>query len=360
MDDYKVRYYQLKSEYESYQKNAENKIQELSVDNIQHQKNLDMLSNVILISNYINSNLSSKNIISMINDMIIGIIGVTQSTIYIIEDFKFVIKATNGTEESIKLTKDCSKYISKNRTFILNSRIPIVEDVENGIYIHSRMGVPIKVGEKFIGYIVVDHTHYNFLTEFHEIFLSSIASQIAIALENSILYKKIEKAARYDALIGIYNRKTFYEVVEKRTLEDKFKKYAIVMIDLDNFKNINDSLGHQFGDKVLVETANIIRNGLQPQDIIARYGGEEIILYIDCGYDKYKNVYEKVEEIRKSIANNIVTKDSISISITASFGIGFYPEDGEKLEKVINSADIELYKSKDEGKNKISISKPNI
>ncbi|WP_300382489.1 sensor domain-containing diguanylate cyclase [Clostridium sp.] len=360
MDDYKIKYYQLKAEYESYQKNAEDKIQELSIDNIQYQKNLDMLSNVILISNYINSNLSSKNIISMINDMIIGIIGVTQSTIYIIEDFKFVIKATNGTEESIKLTKDCSKYISKNRTFIVNSKEPIVEDLENNIYIHSRMGVPIKVGEKFIGYIVVDHTHYNFLTEFHEIFLTSIASQIAIALENSILYKKIEKAARYDALIGIYNRKTFYEVVENRTSEDKFKKYAIVMIDLDDFKNINDSLGHQFGDKVLVETASVIKNGLQPQDIIARYGGEEIILYIDCAYDEYKGVYKKVEGIRKSIANNIVSKNGLSKSITASFGIGFYPEDGKQLEKVINSADIELYKSKNQGKNKVSISNCNI
>ena len=356
MDDYKKKYYQFKAEYESYQKNAEDKIQELSIDNIQHQKNLDMLSNVILISNYINSNLSSKNIISMINDMIIGIIGVTQSTIYIIEDFKFVIKATNGTEESIKLTKDCSKYISKNKTFILNSKDAIVEDIKNNIHIHSRMGVPIKVGEKFIGYIVVDHTHYNFLTDFHEIFLSAIASQIAIALENSILYKKVEKAARYDALIGIYNRKTFYEIVEKKTSEYKFKKYAIVMIDLDKFKKINDSFGHQFGDKVLVETANVIRNGLEPQDIIARYGGEEIILYIDCGYDKCDYVYKKIEEIRKSIEKNIITKNGVSKSITASFGIGFYPEDGDDLEKVINVADIELYKSKNEGRNKVNIS----
>lgn len=356
MDDYKAKYYQLKAKYESYQKNVEYKIQELSIDNIQYQKNLDMLSNVILISNYINSNISSKNIISMINDMIIGIMGVTQSTIYIIEDFKFVIKATNGTEESIKLTKDCSKYISQNRTFILNSRDPIVEDIKNNINIHSRMGVPIKVGEKFIGFIVVDHTHYNFLTEFHEIFLSSIASQIAIALENSILYKKIEKAARYDALIGIYNRKTFYEVVEKRTSEDKFRKYAIVMIDLDDFKKINDSLGHQFGDKVLVETSNLIKNGLDPQDIIARYGGEEIILYIDCCRDGYDGVYKKIEEIRKSIEKNVVIRNGISKSITASFGIGFYPKDGRELEKVINIADIELYKSKNQGKNQINIS----
>ncbi|WP_322458817.1 hypothetical protein [Clostridium perfringens] len=89
MDDYKVKYHQLKSEYESYQKITEEKIQELSCVNVQYEKNLDILSNVILISNYINSNLSNKNIIQMKNDMIIGIIGVTQSTIYLLEDFKF-------------------------------------------------------------------------------------------------------------------------------------------------------------------------------------------------------------------------------------------------------------------------------
>ena len=101
MDDYKFKYHQLKMEYEGYQKLTEDKIQQFSAENIQYQKNLDMLSNIILISNYINSNLSSKNIISMINDMIIGIIGVAQSTIYLFEDFKFVIKATNGTKESM-------------------------------------------------------------------------------------------------------------------------------------------------------------------------------------------------------------------------------------------------------------------
>lgn len=352
MDDYKVKYQQLKSEYESYQKITEEKIQELSSVNVQYEKNLDMLSNVILISNYINSNLSSKNIIPMINDMIIGIIGVTQSTIYLLEDFKFVIKATNGTEESIGLTEECKKYISKHKTFILNSKEPIIEDKLNGISIHSRMGVPIKVGENFIGYIVVDHTHYNFLSEFHEIFLTSIASQIAIALENSILYKKIEKAAQCDALIGIYNRKTFYEIIEERLTNGKIDKYAIVMIDLDNFKRINDTLGHQFGDKVLIETANLIRNMLYPKDIIARYGGEEIILYIDCT-DSNQEVYERIDSIREAVSENFISKEELGRNITASFGVGFYPYDGENLETVINCADKYLYKAKHAGKNKV-------
>ena len=182
MDDYKVKYQQIKSDYESYQKIAEDKIQELSSANVQYEKSLDMLSNVILISNYINSNLSNKSIIPMINDMIIGIIGVTQCSIYLLENDEFIIKATNGTRESIKLNKDCTNYMYNHKTFILNSREQITGDDNSGISIHSRIGIPIKVEEKTIGYIVVDHTHYNFFTEFHEVFLSSIASQIAIAI----------------------------------------------------------------------------------------------------------------------------------------------------------------------------------
>jgi diguanylate cyclase (GGDEF)-like protein len=354
MDDYKIKYHKLKKKYESYQKLTEGKIQQLSSQNTQYQKNLDMLSNVILISNYINSNLSSANIVPMINDMIIGILGVTQSTIYIYEDSEFVIKATNGTQESIKLTNKCIQYIKNNKPFILNSEDPIVEDKKSGISIHSRMGVTIKVGEKYLGYIVVDHTHYNFLTEFHDIFLSSIASQIAIALENSILYKKLGKAAKYDSLLEIYNRKTFYEIVEERIVSEKLERYAIVMIDLDNFKQINDSLGHQFGDKVLIETSNLIRKMLEEKDIIARYGGEEIILYIDC-MGQPRNVLQKIDEIRSAVASNIISKDGISRSITASFGIGCYPFDGLTLERVIDSADKNLYKAKDEGKNKVKV-----
>ena len=90
-------------------------------------------------------------------------------------------------------------------------------------------------------------THTIIFIDFYEIFLSSIASQIAIALENSMLYKQIERAALYDPLMGVYNRKTFYNLIEERLACDGVDKYAIVMIDLDNFKQINDTLGHQFG-----------------------------------------------------------------------------------------------------------------
>ncbi|GAB6168136.1 sensor domain-containing diguanylate cyclase [Clostridium carnis] len=352
MDDYMEKYNKLKETFQRYQKLTEEKIQELSAENIQFEKNLDMLSNVILISNYVNSNLSSSNIIPMINDMIIGILGVTQSTIYLFEGSKFVIKATNGSRESIVLTDQCKKYINKHKTFIINSKEPIVKSDDSYKEIHSRMGVPIKVRDRFIGYIIADHTLYNFLTEFHEIFLNSIASQIAIAIENSILYRKIEKAARRDALIGIYNRKTFFEVAEKRIMEKANEKYALVMIDLDNFKETNDTYGHQFGDLALKNTANLIRSMLKSKDIIARYGGEEFILYIN-NVESFENVYVEIDKIRKAISESIISKEDISKSITASFGLSFYPEDGENLDKVIKVADKLLYNAKHAGRNKV-------
>lgn len=352
MDDYKLKYEQIKSEYVGYQRITESKLQELSTINVQYEKNLDMLSNVLFISNYVNSNLSSKNIIPIINDMIIGIIGVTQSTVYLKEEESFVISATNGTKESIKLTDECIKYIDQHKTFTLNSKIPITKNEENKIYIHSRMGVPIKVGEECIGYIVVDHTHFNFLNEFHELFLNTIANQIAIALENAILYKKIEKAAKTDSLLGIYHRRTFYEIINERVTEDNIKKYAIVMIDLDDFKKINDTLGHLFGDKVLIETTKLIREKLGPKDIIARYGGEELILYIDCNCP-VNEVFNKIDSIRDAISRNCIQEGNIRKSITASFGLGFYPYDGDTIEAVIKTADQYLYKAKDAGKNKV-------
>lgn len=345
---------EVKTEFQRYQEITEAKIQELSESNMKLEKRLDALSNIVEVSNYVNSFLSSENLIPMINDMIIGILGVTYCTIYIVEDNELVVKASNIGNETAWLTTQCKKYIKERKTFIINSKDVITkcrETEEDGMKIYSRMGIPIKIRDKFIGYIILDHTHYNFFNVEHEIFVKAISSQIAIAIENSILYKEIKNAAKLDPLIGIYNRKTFFEVIEQK-IEKCNKKYAIIMIDLDDFKIVNDTLGHQFGDDVLVSTATIIKEKLSYGDIIARYGGEEIIVCIEDAEDE-ENVFERVDRIRKAIEFSIVERDGIRKRITASFGISFYPKDGQKLLDVINSADKLLYKAKYSGKNKV-------
>lgn len=363
MEKESLKYERLKEEFHRYQEVTEARIQQLSEANIKLEKSLDSISNVVEVSNYVNSFLSSDNLIPMINDMIVGILGVTHCTVYIVEDGELIVKATNGYKATnlsgvtTCLTEECKGYMDKHEAFRINSgtEISICGNIEPGVIgIFSRMGVPIKIGEKFLGYIVLHHTYNNFFTEEHEIFVKSISNQIAIAIENSILYREIRNAAKFDPLIGIYNRKTFFEVVEERIKEEKLtgKKYAIIMIDLDNFKRINDTLGHQFGDTVLINTGTLIRGKLGTNDKIGRYGGEEIIIYIDNAENE-ELVYYRVEEIRKSIESSEIEREGYSKNITASFGLSYYPQDGNNLIKIVKCADELLYRAKNAGKNKV-------
>jgi len=352
MQDYEKLYKSLKIEYETYQKFSEQHIQELNEKNVRLEKSIDSLSNIIEVSKYINTFFSSDNLISLINDMILGILGVTYSTIFMIENGELIVKASNIENMNINLTSKEFVHINNGEEFLVNSRKPLKQTGEHKIDIHSIMGSPIKLREKFIGYIVVEHNLYKFMNIELKLFLRSIANQIAIAIENSLLYKELEKINQRDPLLGIYNRKYFFEFLEKndnRKLNDKF---AIVMIDIDDFKKVNDTYGHQFGDKILINTANIVKCGIDKNDIFARYGGEEFILYIS-DFTSEDNVYTKIEAIRRTIEGSKINCNGRDESITASFGISFFPLNGTDLNELISKADDLLYKAKKSGKNRV-------
>lgn len=355
MGEYKERYEQLKKEYETYQSFVELQIQKLSNRNMKLEKDMNALTNIVEISKYINSFLSDENLIAMINDMVLGLLGVSKSTILLEENGELVVKATNIKEKDICWSSDEYNYIRVGKSYLINSKDPIRVYSEYDLEIRSAMGMPIKIRDKFIGFIVVEHSVFNFLDLEHEKFLRSIANQIAVAIENSMLYRELQQTAKMDPLLGVYNRKCFFQVVEKRNKENPGKEYAIVMVDLDNFKKFNDTYGHQFGDEILIRTTEVIKSMLEPDDIIARYGGEEIIIYIN-NVLSVMDVYNRIEAIRECVENNKVIKDNVARSVTASFGIGYYPNDGKDINEVIKVADKFLYRSKAMGKNMVLIS----
>lgn len=355
MEDYKEKYENLRREYETYQGFVELQMQKLSKRNMKLEKDMNALTNIVEISKYINSFLSDENLITMINDMVLGLLGAAHSTILLEENDSLVVKATNLKVNNTMLTMDEDSYLKDGRSYLINSIEPLRFYNEYDLEVRSVMGMPIKIRDKYIGFIIVEHTLYNFLDAEHEKFLRSIANQISIAIENSMLYRELQQTVKMDPLLGIYNRRYFFELVEKRNRGNIDKKYAIVMVDLDNFKKFNDSYGHQFGDEVLMKSTEVIKNMLEPDDIIARYGGEEIIIYIN-NVPSVRSVYDKIEAIRECVQSNIVVKDNISKSITASFGIGYYPNDGKDVNEVIKIADRFLYRSKAMGKNMVLIS----
>jgi diguanylate cyclase (GGDEF)-like protein len=345
------KYERLKEEFETYQNFAESTIQIISEKNTKLEKRLDNLTNIVEISKYINSNISDPNLISMINDMIIGILGVTYSSIYLFELDQLVVKATNSDEVDLSLKfQEHFVDLKEGKLFILNSKGVKDEDLIKD-KIHSIIGIPINLRDKFTGYIIVEHTLWNFFSQEHVNFISSIANQIAIAIENSLLYAKVKESSIRDPLLGIYNRKYFFDTIEDKLLKDASIEFAIVMVDIDDFKKVNDVYGHQAGDEILLSITNTINENLYGEDIVARYGGEEIVIYID-NVEHSDIVYNRIDNIRKEITSVISKNKNITKPITASFGISYY-RGNRSVDKVLNTADVMLYEAKRSGKNRV-------
>lgn len=352
MDDYRLMYERIHEEFETYQNFAEKQLQVLSERNIRLERDLDALANIVEVSQYINSYISHENLISMINDMIVGILGGTYSTIYLIEDGKLEVKATNTNSQEIIFPTIINSYIENAEEFVVNSKEIIFEEQEFRRDIRSVIGFPIRIRNRNIGYIMVEHTLYRFFTRAHIKFVSSIANQIAIAIENSILYKRIQESSKRDPLLNIYNRKYFFENLDKNIKEFPEKSFGIVMIDVDNFKKVNDNFGHQFGDEALQHVVSVIKSCLKDEDIIARYGGEEIIICLR-GNETEKEMEERVEQTRKKLENSPVIRDNIIKTVTISIGLSFYPVDGHSVDAVVEVADSLMYKAKSSGKNRV-------
>ncbi|GCD11884.1 GGDEF domain-containing protein [Clostridium tagluense] len=345
------KFERLREEFETYQNFAESTIQIISEKNTKLEKRLDNITNIVEISKYINSNISDSNLISMINDMIIGISGVTYSSIYLYEFDKLVVKATNSDAVDLNLKfKDHFVQLNEGKLFIINSKSAVGEDLIKD-KIHSIIGIPINLRDKFTGYIIVEHTLWNFFSQEYVSFMSSIAIQIAITIENSLLYAKVKESSIRDPLLGIYNRKYFFDTIENKLFSDISTEFAIVMMDIDDFKKVNDLYGHQAGDDILLSITNTISENLHDEDIVARYGGEEIVIYIH-EVRNYNIVYNRIDNIRKKIANTISESKKLKNPITASFGISYY-KGNKSVDKVLEIADIMLYKAKASGKNRV-------
>lgn len=344
------KYKQVKKEYETYQKLAEDTIQKQSMKIIELDKKLDMLSLIVEISEYINKFLGSNEIGYLINDMMIGILGVTYSSVYLIENRKLELKASNLTDTSHhNIVKEFNnKTILQMENFMLNSHSNMCKD--ETIQVHSAVYVPIYMKEKALGLIVVEHNIYNYLCEAHVKLLTAVTNQIAICLENNRLYNQVKESSEKDGLTGLLNKTYFFYTVNK-IIKDQSNSFAIVMIDIDDFKICNDTRGHQYGDAVIKKISRIIETNLREEDVCGRYGGEEIIVYM-YGVKNTFDVYNRMENIRKVIEETVNYHKNIEFKTTVSMGIAI-KEKEESVEQIVRRADINLYRAKELGKNRV-------
>lgn len=162
------------------------------------------------------------------------------------------------------------------------------------------------------------------------------------------IQNKLEYLAYYDSLTGLYNRSRFYEVLGNlidKTYTDN--KIHVLFLDLDDFKRINDSFGHSFGDKLLTNISKNLKNLLKDVELIARIGGDEFVIVYR---DKEGVLVEDIIQRLFILLKEPIECDNNFINISASIGISVYPDDGLDIDTLMRKADIAMYSSKDKGK----------
>ncbi len=244
------------------------------------------------------------------------------------------------TEENIQSVT--SRWLTD---FIKNEGIPTA--IEKGYWKGETTVINGEGIEIPVSHMLVAHKTENGTVEF----LSTIAHDIT---ERKELEKVIYNQAHYDQLTNLPNRRFLHKkmatIIEDTT--DK-KRVAFLFMDLDNFKSINDSLGHEIGDQLLVMTAAHLESYVEKNDFICRYGGDEFILILEDIWD-IESIKEKTQRILEAFKQPFEIEGH-TISVTGSIGISVYPDDGKDFLSLITKADNAMYRIKQDGKNNFSI-----
>jgi len=178
----------------------------------------------------------------------------------------------------------------------------------------------------------------------------ALADSMSLALSNIALREKLRTQSLRDPLTGLYNRRYMEDALERYVSlsERTGGATAVLMIDLDNFKLLNDQHGHAKGDAVLRDVASQLVGGLRPSDVVCRYGGEELLVILPgCGLE---DAALKAENLRQRIAG---LSDVHETAVSASFGVAAIPETATGANELIAIADSALYRAKGAGKNRV-------
>ena len=209
-------------------------------------------------------------------------------------------------------------------------------------------------GPEYLGTISIARHGETFTSE-EEDLLEYLAGQAVVSIENASLHEAVERQAVTDELTGLANLRAFASVldreIERRRRFDN--PVGLVMIDLDDFKRVNDTYGHQQGDEVLAHVAWVLRDASRDLDTVARYGGEELAVVLPqtdaAGAEKL------AERMRQAIEGLHIPRvgESGTVEVTASFGVASVPENGADRNELVAAADAALYAAKAAGKNRV-------
>jgi diguanylate cyclase (GGDEF)-like protein/putative nucleotidyltransferase with HDIG domain len=247
-----------------------------------------------------------------------------------------------------------SGWVARNRRPLVNAR-PAADLEAAGsdrqTSLQSALVCPLIVHDRFIGTLAVYHTEPSFYRDDHRRLLDRVCEQAAAVIHNSVVFEQTQEDSLTDLLTGLPNtRFMFLHLSRELARADRLKAEVTLMVmDLDDFKEINDTFGHHVGDLALREVAGVLRTAIRPYDICVRYAGDEFIVVLSgCGREEAEN---KRAELQQAVDNvELEVRPDLRIPMLISAGAAVFPQDGETYETLLAKADSRMYRDKSQRK----------
>ena len=333
------------------------------------QKKIFYLKNLFEMSHELHSNLEYQALIDNAMFSLISHLGCKSASLLSRskkKNDKFVPTITKGLllkrfqETEIIESKNITSYFKSNKYLNLKELrmidSPLVDDFKTILTLDVELIIPLKSKHKIDGFILlgerIKQKQYN-PTELDVLYL--YADAFSVALKNSRDHEQQKLMSYTDTKTGLHNdRYMFYRINEEYARSTRMKlALSVVLIDIDHFKNYNDTLGHLAGDNALRMVAEALTEEAREEDIVCRYGGEEFVVILPNTDEKSAMIV--AERFRKRIYNTSFLKEEVQPggTLTCSFGVATFPLDTNDPKDLIDCADKAMYHAKKTGRNKV-------
>jgi diguanylate cyclase (GGDEF)-like protein len=310
---------------------------------------------------------SVDDVTSLIVDGANGILGAEISCVYLLdnEEWMLRLRASQGRPEGFFVHD-----VSVSETILgmafggglvqeadVPAGSPSATWVSDPADLRSHAGIPLRAGDSIFGVLAIGSSTLRELTAAELERLQVISNQASLALQNALLHEELERLSVTDRLTELYNHGYFQQRLEEEIgRASRFgHTLSLIMIDIDDFKEFNDTYGHPRGDRVLHLVSDTIRANLREMDVAARYGGEEFVVVLpetdaEGAYAVAERIRAGVEELPFATAEG-----APPVHKTVSVGVASYPLHARVQGKFVEAADKAMYAAKHAGKNKVRV-----
>jgi diguanylate cyclase (GGDEF)-like protein/putative nucleotidyltransferase with HDIG domain len=260
------------------------------------------------------------------------------------------VDAPRLRDVTIAVGRGLAGWVAQSRRTLVNANPRVTFEAAGLDFksdLHSALVCPLYFGETFIGCLALYHTVLNRYTEDHRRLIERVAEQAGAVIHNSIVFEQTQEDSLTDPLTSLPNRRSMFAHLSRELsrAERLGCEVALIVMDIDEFKAINDTHGHHVGDRALREMAAALHVALRPYDLCVRYAGDEFIIVLaDCSAEaaeaKRRELQQRVSEIELDV------RGGRTVRLAASAGAAVFPHDGVTSETLLAEADHRMYRDK--------------